>query len=233
MSRIFNRWMLACWVVLVIALVTLTPLLAQGVRARDRDPDWLAPAAEASKVNPLANRTDAVAGGRKLFQQRCSTCHGEDGGGTKKAPDLRQPDVQAQTDGALFWKISGGNAYQGMPSFSFLPEPQRWQLVLHLRTFAYRVTGTPAIRLPILSADPNIAPRIEVPASWISPTENQSQSQVEQFACPTPFPDARQGQSGRFRPGRTFCGRPQATDLQPSDRSRSRGTRPRNTGANF
>jgi ribosomal protein S6E (S10) len=49
--------------------------------------------------------------------------------------------VQAQTDGALFWKISGGNSHQGMPAFSFLPDPQRWQLVLHLRAIA-----TPAAR---------------------------------------------------------------------------------------
>jgi hypothetical protein len=26
-----------------------------------------------------------------------------------------------------------GNAYAGMPTLSFLPEIQRWQLVLHLR----------------------------------------------------------------------------------------------------
>jgi hypothetical protein len=44
-----------------------------------------------------------------------------------------QPDVQAQSDGALFWKISSGNTHSGMPAFSFLPEPQRWQLVLRLR----------------------------------------------------------------------------------------------------
>ena len=42
-------------------------------------------------------------------------------------------DVQVQTDGALFWKISSGNTRAGMPTFSFLPEPQRWQLVLYLR----------------------------------------------------------------------------------------------------
>ena len=103
---------------------------------RDRDLSWLAPAKEASKVNPLSNRTDAAAGGGKLFQQRCSTCHGEDGRGTTKAPDLTQPDVQAQSDGALFWRISGGNSREGMPAFSFLPAPQRWQLVLRLREIA-------------------------------------------------------------------------------------------------
>ena len=36
-------------------------------------------------------------------------------------------------DGTLFWKITNGNAPKGMPSFSRLPELQRWQLVLFLR----------------------------------------------------------------------------------------------------
>ena len=39
-------------------------------------------------------------------------------------------------DGTLFWKVSSGNARQGMPPFSYLPEAQRWQLVLWLRTQA-------------------------------------------------------------------------------------------------
>jgi mono/diheme cytochrome c family protein len=121
---------------LLTVLFVLMSLLSYGVQVRDRDVTWVAPSEAALKVNPLATRTDAVAGGRKLFHQRCSMCHGEDARGSTKAPDLTQPDVQAQTDGALFWKISGGNSHQGMPTFSFLPEPQRWQLVLHVRAVA-------------------------------------------------------------------------------------------------
>jgi hypothetical protein len=44
--------------------------------------------------------------------------------------------VEAETDGALFWKVSSGNSHSGMPAFSFLPELQRWQLVLHVRSLA-------------------------------------------------------------------------------------------------
>lgn len=117
----------------LLPLLLLTPILARGGQVRERDPAWVAPAVEASKVNPLGGRADAVAGGRKVFHQRCATCHGEDGRGGTKAPDLIRPDAQAQTDGALFWKISGGDSHRGMPGFSFLPEAQRWQLVLHLR----------------------------------------------------------------------------------------------------
>jgi mono/diheme cytochrome c family protein len=114
----------------IIGSVSLAVVTAQ---VRQRDDTWDAPPNAAAKQNPLANRPDAAAGGAKLFQDRCATCHGADARGTEDAPDLLQPDVQAQTDGALFWKISTGNSRVGMPTFSFLPEVQRWQLVLHLR----------------------------------------------------------------------------------------------------
>jgi hypothetical protein len=51
----------------------------------------------------------------------------------KRSADLQLPVVQQQSDGALFWKITNGNLGRGMPSFSKLPELQRWQIVLYLR----------------------------------------------------------------------------------------------------
>ena len=52
----------------------------------------------------------------------------------KHSADLQLPVVQEQSDGVLFWKITNGNARKGMPSFSKLPELQRWQIVLYIRT---------------------------------------------------------------------------------------------------
>jgi mono/diheme cytochrome c family protein len=125
---------------LFVAAITLTgclgPLLAQSDRVRERDPDWTAPLRDAARSNPLAHQANVVAGGRKLYGQRCNTCHGDDGRGTSRAPNLLAIDVQTQSDGTLFWKITSGNTHGGMPSFSFLPQAQRWQLVLHLRTLA-------------------------------------------------------------------------------------------------
>jgi mono/diheme cytochrome c family protein len=95
---------------------------------------WSAPLVVQSRGNPLARRPEVRAGGEKLFRQRCSTCHGADGRGSRKGPALVTGDVQAETDGALFWKITSGNTRRGMPTFSFLPEPQRWQLVMALRS---------------------------------------------------------------------------------------------------
>jgi mono/diheme cytochrome c family protein len=114
-------------------------LLAQTDRVRERDPSWTAPLKEADHSNPLAGRANFVAGGQKVYGQRCHTCHGSEGRGTTRAPSLVAADVQTQTDGALFWKITGGNTRAGMPSFSFLPEAQRWQLVLYLRRLAREV----------------------------------------------------------------------------------------------
>ncbi len=106
-----------------------------ATRAERGDPDaWAPPSEAARRTNPLAARPELSAGGRKLFQQRCAQCHGDDATGTSLAPDLTRRVVQSQSDGALFWRISGGNTHTGMPSFSYLPELQRWQLVLHLRT---------------------------------------------------------------------------------------------------
>ena len=119
--------------ILAAAIVVYVSLVVATAHVREHDVCWTAPQNAAAKQNPLANRPDAAAGGAKLFQDRCAMCHGADARGTEDAPDLSQPDVQAQTDGALFWKISTGNSRSGMPTFSFLPELQRWQLVLHLR----------------------------------------------------------------------------------------------------
>jgi mono/diheme cytochrome c family protein len=113
----------------VIAVAT-----AQGT-ARPHDPNWAVPRDARARANPLANRTDTLAGGRKLFELRCAACHGSDARGSARAPDLTE-SVPSQRDGTLFWKISSGNTRAGMPGFSFLPELQRWQLVQYLRSVA-------------------------------------------------------------------------------------------------
>ena len=116
----------------------------QAAQVRDRDPSWVAPEDTAAKANPLTGRPQTASGGRKIYRQRCATCHDADARGTDRGPDLLAPDVQAQSDGALFWKISSGNTRAGMPSFSFLPDTQRWQVVLHLR--ALTQDGSPPRR---------------------------------------------------------------------------------------
>jgi mono/diheme cytochrome c family protein len=107
------------------------------------DPGWKAPANAAARANPLVGRSAAALGGRKLFLRECVECHGQDarGLGKKHSADLLLPVVQAQSDGSLFWKITNGNPDRGMPSFSKLPELQRWQLVLYIRTLKFPGAG--------------------------------------------------------------------------------------------
>jgi len=125
-----NRLRILFWAGLLIAPL----VLAQNLNYR-QDPTWRVPAEAVEKKNPLAEQPELAAGGRKLFLRICVECHGRSGEGVKKnAADLQLPVVQGQSDGALFWKITNGNPDRGMPSFSRLPELERWQIVLHLRT---------------------------------------------------------------------------------------------------
>jgi mono/diheme cytochrome c family protein len=123
-------------VIAAIAIGFMAAVSAQNI-SYQQDPKWQAPAEAVAKPNPLAQKLEATAGGKKLFQRNCLECHGAAGTGLEKkhAADLQLPAVQQQTDGTLFWKITNGNTDRGMPSFSRLPELQRWQLVLYLRTF--------------------------------------------------------------------------------------------------
>ncbi len=117
-----------------LAFIMVVVCLAGQNLNYTQDPTWQAPAEAAAKPNPLASSPQAAGGGRKLFQRECSQCHGHDGSGLKKAANFHLDIVQAQSDGTLFWKITNGNPRRGMPTFSGLPEMQRWQIVLYLRT---------------------------------------------------------------------------------------------------
>jgi mono/diheme cytochrome c family protein len=81
------------------------------------------------KSNPFANNTDAPIAGRKLFEQHCTACHGKAAEGSRKAPALANDEMRQATQGEIFWILTNGVIRHGMPSWSKLPEPQRWQIV--------------------------------------------------------------------------------------------------------
>lgn len=120
--------------IVVIAFASLV-CLALAQTANPSADKWQAPADAAAKANPEAKNPDAPAAGRKLYMRTCIGCHEEDGSGKDTgAANLRSPEVQGQSDGALFWKITNGNTAAGMPSFASLPETDRWDVVTFLRT---------------------------------------------------------------------------------------------------
>jgi mono/diheme cytochrome c family protein len=99
-----------------------------------------APGKARDRRNPLENDPQAVAAGRNLFEQHCTECHGESAEGGKKAPTLRATEVQEASPGAIFWILTNGVVRRGMPVWSKLPEPQRWQLVSYIKSL-----GVPAV----------------------------------------------------------------------------------------
>jgi mono/diheme cytochrome c family protein len=119
------------YLILVFVLISATALVA-AVSA-----DWLTevPDRDRRKTNPYRDQPQAIQAGRLLFADHCAQCHGESGEGTKKRPSLRTPRVQSQaTDGDLHWLLANGNLRRGMPSWSKLPDQQRWQLISYLKS---------------------------------------------------------------------------------------------------
>jgi mono/diheme cytochrome c family protein len=93
-----------------------------------------APAKYRAKANPFGKEPDAVAAGKVLFEEHCAECHGENALGTKKAPSLRAQEIQTAPPGSIFWVLTNGIVRKGMPVWSKLPEPQRWQLVTFIQS---------------------------------------------------------------------------------------------------
>jgi cytochrome c553 len=106
------------------------------------------PAEYKDKVNPLVNDPAAIASGSEAYVALCSQCHGDDGRG--KGPDASglnprpadftdQEQMQAHTDGYLFWRISDGGDFDPYNSLmtawgTLLSEQEIWELISYLRT---------------------------------------------------------------------------------------------------
>jgi mono/diheme cytochrome c family protein len=92
------------------------------------------PEKERTRENPYDSQTSAIAAGAKLFRQNCSSCHGSEAMGTEKHPNLHSDRIRNATPGELEWLLRNGSMKNGMPSWSRLPEQQRWQIVSYLKS---------------------------------------------------------------------------------------------------
>lgn len=104
---------------------------------------WTAPTYADALKDPLAADPKAVEKGARVFSALCWTCHGMTGAGDgpnaaalKKRPaDLRSPLTHAQSNGALFWKVTNGRGE--MASYELvLSREERWAVVHYLRTLS-------------------------------------------------------------------------------------------------
>jgi mono/diheme cytochrome c family protein len=114
---------------LLFALAAI-PLLYAG------SPLEKAPVKAAARANPYEGQDVALRAGRKLFERECSACHGKSGEGTEGKPILALREVSEAKPGAVEWLLRNGSIIRGMPSFSQLPEAQRWQIVTYVQTLA-------------------------------------------------------------------------------------------------
>ncbi len=95
--------------------------------------------------NPLEPNTENLTAGGILFRTRCALCHGNKGEGDGVAGAMLNPPatdlsrvvaMDIATDGFLFWTLEegGGRLKTAMPSFNIMPEEERWQIILFLKS---------------------------------------------------------------------------------------------------
>jgi putative heme-binding domain-containing protein len=87
----------------------------------------------------------SIADGRQVFENRCAACHGIDGRGGERAPDIAtSAKTQRRSDSALTQIIINGIPAAGMPAFSTLDASTSRALVSYLR-FLQGKSGSAAL----------------------------------------------------------------------------------------
>ena len=126
-------------VILGLAAICCAHFLAD----EKQEEEWKAPPRAARKKNPIPADDKSKAAGKNVYIAQCLSCHGNSGKGdgpaskdlNPKPHDLNEPKVAAQTDGALFWKLTEGR--KPMPSFEkLITEDERWHVINYIRTFS-------------------------------------------------------------------------------------------------
>ena len=158
-------WKTATALVLVIMISALSALAIwfqrHGFSARE-EPAWYekvlarharriaTPAGAKELKNPFPLTEASLTEAREHWVAHCSTCHALDGSGSTtigrnlypKAPDMRDAETQKLSDGELFYIISNGVRFTGMPAWGEEDSAKSiWELVGYIR------------RLPALSPE--------------------------------------------------------------------------------
>jgi cytochrome c oxidase cbb3-type subunit 3 len=103
-----------------------------------------------SQTQPQGSRKKdskpTLVSGRQTFASTCANCHGLDGRGGERAPNITErPRVQQLSDAQLFKIIENGIPGTGMPAFHSLESSDIEAVVTYLRTL--QGTGKP-VKLP-------------------------------------------------------------------------------------
>ena len=140
-----------CGVLLVVSQSLAQTSREEKHRAHAYQEIAKAPEKARAAHNPLESDPEAVLAGRVLFEQHCSECHGSVGTGSRSGPSLRADQIQSAAPGSIFWVLTNGVVWRGMPVWSKLPEPQRWQIVTYIKSLG------PEPVLPATVKSPSIA----------------------------------------------------------------------------
>jgi len=140
---------------LILFLFILLLLVAAGsaVYSFLNPGPWIIPEDAKRVANPLKPSQFEPLRARQLYMDKCAECHGDTGKGDGSQAKMYSPrptnftdvpSMTAETDGAIFYKISEG--HRPMPGFKKrYSEEQRWQLVLLIRAFAAPPPPAPGV----------------------------------------------------------------------------------------
>jgi len=91
-----------------------------------------APDSAKAQKNPLEGQEAAIDAGKTLYARNCLACHGKAGKGSGNVPSLVDGSLKGVTSGEIFWFVTKGSKENGMPSWAFLPEEKRWQIISYV-----------------------------------------------------------------------------------------------------
>jgi len=115
--------------------ILLVMLFSQQVIAQE----WLVPEDQKNIENPSEYNLSNVKKGREIYLRDCKSCHGDPGKNNglplvPHPPDITSEQMQKNTDGELFYKITHGRG--GMPRFeNTISEDDRWRLINFIRNY--------------------------------------------------------------------------------------------------